>query len=59
MVVAKQYSPLASSWSRQSKGGSMAAMDSTTMYEDDYAGCSKKDGMNWPMAPKFCDDSDD
>ena len=37
----------------------MAAMDSTTMYEDDYAGCSKKDGMNWPMAPKFCDDSDD
>jgi len=28
---------------QQSKGGSMAAMDSTTMYEDDYAGCSKKD----------------
>ena len=28
---------------RQSKGGSMAAMDNTTMYEDDYAGCSTKD----------------
>lgn len=60
--VCKTMHPVASSLSRQSKGGSMAAMDSTTMYEDDYAGCSKKDGMNWPMAPmalKFCDDFDD
>ena len=34
---------------RQSKGGSGAAMDNTTMYEDDYVECSTKDPI-WQIA---------